>query len=460
MKRIETELYKPSPDNPDKLVYAGQRPAQEVFHELRYRLKSTGYMPDEYFLMDNKWENGVPYPEDAVLSYDVNYGASEGIYLDITIHYTDEQGNRIKNHFATGKTLSESASDLDRMFLIASACTKAFHTDGLHARYMMLGKEPQPESMVLHLSEAEREFVIDSLIDVRSWMQADNKPVDPAEQLLRRIIGSITEYMEAVGERPRNISSYDYAVLSVRDSNIKGFLKVYQEIACEEIGDLLVHAAARPGRIGKEMTELLLAGAKDIPCETYMAACKCAVNICDLDRAVLLFEKADNCVKNLDVSMYASVIEHALYSNEKRGNTENIALALIKKCTPEQISAANPYLLENAIVFNKVYVAYELIKKGMPHDPDKVMFDVARSRNTQTFYMLRREMGENLQYSGALRFCMRWNNLDAAIFLLRNGVGFEKFRDAPETKALNNDQIAFLSSLTHYWEENIKGNNS
>ena len=41
--------------------------------------------------------------------------------------------------FATGKTLGESGSDMDRMFLISSAITKAFHGEqGAYARYRQM----------------------------------------------------------------------------------------------------------------------------------------------------------------------------------------------------------------------------------------------------------------------------------------------------------------------------------
>ena len=52
MKPIELERWEPAPDDPRRKVYAGQRTAQEVFEELRYRLEGMGYLPDEYLFMD------------------------------------------------------------------------------------------------------------------------------------------------------------------------------------------------------------------------------------------------------------------------------------------------------------------------------------------------------------------------------------------------------------------------
>ena len=44
METIEFDRWKPSADDPRKLEYDGQRPAAEVFEELRHRLESQGYL--------------------------------------------------------------------------------------------------------------------------------------------------------------------------------------------------------------------------------------------------------------------------------------------------------------------------------------------------------------------------------------------------------------------------------
>ena len=54
MKEIGLEQWEPSPGDPRQMQYAGQRAAQEVFEELKHRLESMGYLPDEYFLMDRE----------------------------------------------------------------------------------------------------------------------------------------------------------------------------------------------------------------------------------------------------------------------------------------------------------------------------------------------------------------------------------------------------------------------
>lgn len=80
MKKIELEQWEPFPGDPRRMQYAGQRVAQEVFEELKHRLESMGYLPDEYFLMDREWENGREIPKDADIFCTTDYGGNEGVY--------------------------------------------------------------------------------------------------------------------------------------------------------------------------------------------------------------------------------------------------------------------------------------------------------------------------------------------------------------------------------------------
>ena len=77
MKQIEFERWEPDAENPCKLKYAGQRTAEDVFHELEARLDSVGYLPDEYLLLDRRWQNGREMPRDAGFFCRTDYGGSE-----------------------------------------------------------------------------------------------------------------------------------------------------------------------------------------------------------------------------------------------------------------------------------------------------------------------------------------------------------------------------------------------
>ena len=214
MKQIEFERWEPDAENPRRLKYAGQRAAEEVYQELKARLDSVGYLPDEYLLLDNRWQNGREMPRDAGFFCRTDYGGSEGIYLDVFLDWY-EDGQHKTEHFMTGKTLGESGADLDRMSLISSAITKAVRGDNIvHARYMVVGAQPEPEeTMSLNLSPDEQRLVAQALAEqrIRLGPQAEGE-----EKLLRRMTGSVTEYMDAAGLADR-LTESDRALLAQHD---------------------------------------------------------------------------------------------------------------------------------------------------------------------------------------------------------------------------------------------------
>ena len=214
MKRIEFERWKPDAENPRKLKYAGQRTAEEVYQELKARLDSVGYLPDEYLLLDIRWKNGREMPRDAGFFCRTDYGGSEGIYLDVFLEWY-EDGQHKTEHFMTGKTLGESGADMDRMSLISSAITKAVRGDNIvHARYMVVGGQPEPEeTMSLNLSPDEQRLVAQALAEqrIRLGPQAEGE-----EKLLRRMTGSVTEYMNAAGQSNR-LDENDRTLLAQHD---------------------------------------------------------------------------------------------------------------------------------------------------------------------------------------------------------------------------------------------------
>ena len=214
MKRIEFEHWIQDTENPRKLTYAGQRTAEDVFHELEAHLDSVGYLPDEYLLLDSRWQNGREMPRDAGFFCRTDYGGSEGIYLDVFLEWYEDSQRRTE-HFMTGKTLGESDADMDRMSLISSAITKAIRGDNsVHARYIVVGGQSGPEeTMSLNLSPDEQRLVAQALAEqrIRLGPQAEGE-----EKLLRRITGSVTEYMDAAGLADR-LTESDRALLAQHD---------------------------------------------------------------------------------------------------------------------------------------------------------------------------------------------------------------------------------------------------
>ena len=214
MKQIEFERWILDAENPRKLTYAGQRTAEEVFHELEAQLDSVGYLPDEYLLLDSRWQNGREIPKGADFFCKTDYGGSEGIYLDVYLEW--QEGDKPKRDcFITGKTLGESGADLDRMFLISAAITKAFRGDNsVHARFMVVGGQSEPaETMSLNLSPDEQRLVTQALAEqrIRLGSQAEGE-----EKLLRRMTGSVTEYMDAAGLADR-LDEHDRDLLAQHD---------------------------------------------------------------------------------------------------------------------------------------------------------------------------------------------------------------------------------------------------
>ena len=84
MKHIETNLFELIQDKPRMVRIIGRRKAVDVFAELESALKEANLLPDEYFLLDNKFEDEnrlVPDLRD-VICY-ANRDGSESIYLDV-----------------------------------------------------------------------------------------------------------------------------------------------------------------------------------------------------------------------------------------------------------------------------------------------------------------------------------------------------------------------------------------
>lgn len=128
MKVIETCIYEPIPDKPGYVRNVGARKAKEVFKELKKMLEEAELLPDEYFLLDTKFDNEKAlFPEMVNVFAYANWGSSEGIYLDVYVFGYDGQHDEIQRfHFATGKTLSDDSDSFDRMQYIAGYIYKLF----------------------------------------------------------------------------------------------------------------------------------------------------------------------------------------------------------------------------------------------------------------------------------------------------------------------------------------------
>ena len=358
MNPIELEIWKPKEEDARYAEYAGQPIAEAVFAELKQRMDSVGMLPDEYFLMDTEWENGREIPRGADVFVTTDYGASEGVYLDGYLKW-HEDGKPVIKSFFTGKTLGNTGADLDRMFLISSAITKAFHGDGgQYLRYMELGPEEPGRDMIVNLTSAEQHIFIDALIEHRERIRGQAASV---EQLLRRMTGSITAYMDLVGERPIRITDFDKAVLAIHDGELQAFKELLPRIK-NHVGDLLVEAAGCAGAVGGKMTLEVVAYAPEFLSADYTAASQKAVELCDEDRVRFLMEQAKGIVCDLDPSYYGKIMDYAYLHNRRMGRS------LVEAAPEEWITAAPPELLCHAILQPNLdfEMADALVMKGAP----------------------------------------------------------------------------------------------
>ena len=446
MEMIELERWKPSSDDPCKPVYVGQRTGREVFAELKQRLENIGLLPDEYFLIGSDWEHGEEIPKDSDMFVTTDYGGSEGICLHIYMKWY-EDNKSVTKIFATGKTLGDTGADLDRMFLISSAITKAFHGDhGQYDRYRTLHPEKNAKDMVVSLSPTEHKLFIEALVEYREKIL---QQVDGTEQLLRRMVGNITEYMDVVGERPLHISDYDRTSLAIRDGELNAFKELYPRVL-NRAGELLVETAGRCGDVGRKMMLNLLIDVEHFDNAAYLAAGKAAVKTGDVERVRCLMEQAERHMEQLNRSFYGQIIDHALENDNTR-----MAKTLVNEATPEQIEAAPAVLLLRASMHGDFRLMMSLVQKGA--HPGEYAWQILQpltyeNRNSwQAEEYLKAGMRiEPCDYN-SLHTCIRNGALTCAKLILDQGMDFQQYRSWVEQRGGYDSYPDTMKQLETYW---------
>ena len=71
------------PDEKRRVRHIGMADAKETFDRLQTHLELKGLLPDEYFLFSDELTGELPEFDQALCI--PNFGASEGIYLDISL---------------------------------------------------------------------------------------------------------------------------------------------------------------------------------------------------------------------------------------------------------------------------------------------------------------------------------------------------------------------------------------
>ena len=447
MKIIELEKWTPSADDSRKREYAGQRTAQEVFEELKHRLEIQGYLPDEYFLLDSLWENGREIPKDANVFCTADYGGSEGVYLDAYIRWP-EYNQLITRKFFTGKTLGENGNDLDRMFLISSAITKAFHGDHVtHARYMKIGGvEDDTGGAVVHLSQQEQRTIINALVEQR---ERQENTLTQTEQLLRRMTGSITAYINEVGMRPLHMSDYDKAVLAIRDGEMAAFSE-YSAKVPDQADALLVEAAGRPGLVGRNMTAMLLNGRTDVDYSSYCDACKKAIDINDPEKALFLLHWAEHCVPEVEPSFYGEMASYAYLDHRF------IATQIIHQCSSERIAAAPSRLLEQFAGDHDFRTMSQLVEKGISGGSSSMrtlhMLTYEGRDSWMAESLLEKRMWVDLDDYNAFHACVKNNAVEVCKLLLDHGMDFDAYQQWAKNCQCGGHEET-VQALADYWSE-------
>ena len=450
MNIIELEKWKHKAGTSHEVEYVGQPTAQEVFEELKHRLDAQGFLPDEYFLMDSHWEDGREIPRDADIFCTVDYGESEGVYLDVYLKWYDEaQQKDFTKSFITGKTLGENGNDLDRMYLTASAVTKAFHGDhSAYTRHMKIGGvEDDLGGRVVHLSQQEEKILIDALVEQRERQES---AMSQTEQLLRRMTGSITEYVNTVGMRPLHLSNYDKAILAIQDGEMSAFQELCPKVLAEHADDFLTAAAGRPGNVGIRMMALVLANDVRFSEEIYRTACQKAVDIADADRVRLLLATADHYVPDLSPSFHGEIASYAYLDHRF------IATEIIKRCSEEQITAAPSCLLEQFAADKDFRTLSALVEKGISGGGSS-----ARTLHMLTYNghdswiaekLLEKRMWVDTSDYNVLHACVQNDAVEVCKLLLDGGIDFDVYQQWAKNHPCAGHEET-LQALADHWSE-------
>ncbi len=140
VKTIETTLYS-EPDENHRVKKIGNANAKDIFEQIRQHLEDNNLLPDDYFIPSiNEYEE---LPDFYNFNCNVNFGESEGIYLDIGL--LTENGII---PFATGKTLDESYESFIHMGRIAAECSLMLNGDGMLVNHRATKKEKAKEESV------------------------------------------------------------------------------------------------------------------------------------------------------------------------------------------------------------------------------------------------------------------------------------------------------------------------
>lgn len=271
------------------------------------------------------------------------------------------------------------------------------------------------------------------------------------EQLLRRMTGSITAYMDTVGQRPLRISDYDKAVLAIRDGELPAFLELYPKVLDAYAGDLLIEAAGRPGAVGRQMTRALLDDVERFPESAYAAACKRAIDINDPQKVEFLLANAADRVAELSPSFHGGMASYAYLEHR------HISREIIKQCSDEQIAAAPPHLLEQFAMDKDWRTMSMLVEKGISGGSSAErtlhMLTYEGRDSWMAEELLQKRMWVDVNDYHALHACMENGAVDVAKLLLDQGMDLDQYKEWAKRQSHGLRCNDTLASLEEHWAE-------
>lgn len=116
---------------------------QEAFDTLKKHLEKENLLPDEYFIPCKGWHGAAQLPNYEKAICEVEYGVSEGIYLNIFMVYEDGNEQKKWFPFATGKTLDESGDSYLKMSRIGAECSMMLNGRGETVRFKEVPKKAE-----------------------------------------------------------------------------------------------------------------------------------------------------------------------------------------------------------------------------------------------------------------------------------------------------------------------------
>ncbi len=270
------------------------------------------------------------------------------------------------------------------------------------------------------------------------------------EQLLRRMTGSITEYVNTVGMRPLRMSDFDKAVLAIQDGELEAFKKYAAKVPYQQEETLLVEAAGRPGAVGRKMTELLMQDRCNIDYAAYCNACKRAININDPEKVIFLMVRAQASVPQLEPSFFGEMASYAYLDHRF------IAREIIRRCGEEQIAAAPPRLLEQFAADQDFRTLSALVEKGISGGGSSArtlhMLTYENRNSWVAEELLEKRMWVEADDYNALHACVQNDAVDVCKLLLEGGVDFDVYQQWAKNHPCGGHEET-VRALADHWVE-------